>query len=134
MPSTPFKGRADLVAHIGQELRLGEVGALGAVAGLDHLGQGGLLTGLRRVQLAQHLADAQRQGQAGDRQQQHAGQDERRGLAHGVQARLLGIPGQPTQGQAARIEQGDGGGLARRDVSNILGRRIRISLDSTGNR
>jgi hypothetical protein len=35
-PVTPFSGRADLVAHVGQELALGAVGAFGLVARLGH--------------------------------------------------------------------------------------------------
>jgi hypothetical protein len=107
MPSTPFSGRANLVAHIGQELRLGEVGALGAVAGLDHLDHGRLLAAFRGVELAQNPADAQGQGHAGRDQQQDARQDQGRGLADDVQARLLWRPGQPAQRLAVRTAQGE---------------------------
>ena len=66
----PFKGRADLVAHVGQELALGPGGGLGGLLGLAHGGLG-LLLGVDVGVHADPLPDPAPLAQDGDGPDEH---------------------------------------------------------------
>jgi hypothetical protein len=102
------QGRADLVAHIGQELGLQDVGGVGGVAGLLQLAHGALQVFLALVQLAQQVVEAL--GQAGEQIVGGVHRDRleaaaRGHLAHGARQALHRLD--DAVGQAPRQEERD---------------------------
>ena len=115
----PVQRRADLVAHVGQELRLQDIGGLGGVARLDQFVHGlvqGLVVGAQLAQQAVEGVGQPPQLILGDRLD-HLGEIAAVGNAvhRGGQAthRLNNPPGQPSgqkQGERGRAEEQRAGG------------------------